>query len=139
MRSVRNSLLKKCDDSGLKLIPILFAKCDEIGPVANDLAATKLGALTKAGPTDRSVASFNHWREMYDTWNETQSNDAVIRDPLLSSRYVAAVRRLGEPIAGNLRTEMIRMSVKGDSERTVEAIHTQDTHSVCPDALGVGS
>ena len=92
VRSVRNTLLKKCEDSGLKLIPILLAKCDEIGPVANDLAATKLSALTKAGPTDRSVASFNHWREVYDTWNETQSNDAVIKDPLLSSRYVAAVR-----------------------------------------------
>eukprot|EP00966_Prymnesium_polylepis_P083370 1931351-Prymnesium_polylepis.1 len=62
-----------------------------------------------AGPGEIAMAAFNSWRDEFDMWNATQSGDAVIRDPLLSQKYTAAVRKLGKEIANDLKNE-IRIS-----------------------------
>eukprot|EP00966_Prymnesium_polylepis_P251376 5811927-Prymnesium_polylepis.1 len=75
---------------------MLKEELEEVGPIANDAAAVKIAQLMEAGPGEISMAAFNSWREEFDLWNATQSGDAFIRDPLLSQKYTAAVRKLGK-------------------------------------------
>ena len=44
VRNERLDWLEKCENSGLQLIPLLFAKRAEIGPIANNAASTKIAA-----------------------------------------------------------------------------------------------
>eukprot|EP00966_Prymnesium_polylepis_P032547 756856-Prymnesium_polylepis.1 len=101
---------------------MLMRKCEEIGPGANNVAQAKINSLVRKGPSARTVASANEWKDDFDLWNATQSDDAVIRDPLLSQRYAAGVRRLGEPIAGNLKIEIKTSGATGNSELVWDAV-----------------
>ena len=83
VRKARRDWLKRCNYSGLLLLPMLKDKLDEIGPIANDAAAAHIAELMAAGPGEISMAAFNSWRDECDMWNATQSGDAVIQDLIL--------------------------------------------------------
>ena len=102
VRNERHDYLEKCGNSGLALILILFAKRAEIGPIANNAASVKLAALIQAGPGERSVVSWNAWREEFDTWNKVQSEDALLSGPLLAQKYAAAAYKLCPPLDADI-------------------------------------
>ena len=103
---------------------MLMQKCEEIGPGANNVAQARIASLVKNGPSARTVSAANEWKDDFDLWNATQSDDAVIRDPLLAQRYASGVRRLGEPLAGNLKTEIKTNGAVGNSELVWECVIT---------------
>eukprot|EP00966_Prymnesium_polylepis_P173113 4004173-Prymnesium_polylepis.1 len=73
------------------------------------------------------MSAFNSWREEFDLWNSTQSGDAIIRDPLLSQKYTAAVRKLGKEISNDLKSEIRNLNARGNSELVLKAIQTAIT------------
>ena len=81
VRNERKDYLELCENSGLRLIVILFEKRADIGPIANNAASLKIATLIQAGPGERTMASWNSWREEFDTWNHVQSNDAIVPLP----------------------------------------------------------
>ena len=80
VRNERLDWLERCENSGLRLIPMLFAKRAEIGPIANNAASGKLARLVEAGPGERTILAWNSWREEFDLWNKVQSPDAVLEE-----------------------------------------------------------
>ena len=122
VRNERLDWLEKCDNSGLRLIPLLFAKRAEIGPIANNAASGKLARLVEAGPGERSIVAWNSWREEFDMWNKVQSEDAVLEGPILAQKYAAAASRLGPPLDGDIRNEIRTLGYKGNPKKTLEAI-----------------
>ena len=108
---------------------MLMQKCQEIGPGANNVAQTKIVSLVKGGPTARSVASANEWKDDFDSWNATQSDDAVIRDPLLAQRYASGIRRLSASPSPALKTEIKTTGATGNSEMVWECVITVLTES----------
>ena len=102
---------------------MLHAHADEVGPFANTAIAGKLQRLMDSGPESRTVAAFNAWREEWDSWNNSQSPDAIVPPTLAATRYEAAARRLGEPLAERVSTEIRLSLARGNSEKTVEAIN----------------
>ena len=127
VRKARRDWLKRCNYSGLALLPMLKEKLDEIGPIANDAAAARIAELVAAGPGEISMAAFNSWRDEFDMWNATQSGDAVIVDPLLSQKYTAAVRKLGKEISNDLKNEIRINNARGNSELVLKCIETAIT------------
>ena len=122
VRNERNDYLEKCENSGLRLIGILFAKRADIGPIANNAASLKIAVLIQAGPGERSMAAWNSWREEFDTWNKVQSDDALLKGPLLAQKYAAAACQLGSPLDADIRNEIRSTGAKGDPKKTLEAI-----------------
>ena len=122
VRNERLDWLEKCEHSGLRLIPLLFAKRAEIGPIANNAAAAKLARLVEAGPSDRTILAWNSWREEFDLWNKVQIQDAMLEGPILAQKYAAAASRLGSPLDGDIRNEIRTMGYKGNPQKTLEAI-----------------
>jgi hypothetical protein len=122
VRNERLDWLEKCEHSGLRLIPLLFAKRAEIGPIANNAASSKIAALVQAGPGERSVVAWNSWREEFDTWNKVQSDDAVLEGPILAQKYAAAAAKLGPPLDSDIRNEIRTLGYKGNPKKTLEAI-----------------
>ncbi|MDA2987417.1 MAG: hypothetical protein O2789_06760, partial [Actinomycetota bacterium] len=124
VKSYRRQLLRKYDHSGLRILRWIQEKLGEVGPYANAAVAQKMHKLEQAGPDARTVESFNRWKEMWDSWNESQSTDAVLSEGLVAARYEAAVRKLGEPIAERVTAEIRYTHARGDVDLTVDAIHT---------------
>jgi hypothetical protein len=124
VRNTRRDWLKKCNSSALKLIPMLMRRLDEIGPIANNAAAARIAELLSAGPGERTMASWNTFREEFDLWNATQSIYAQIVGPLLAQKYAAAACQLGSPLDSDIRNEIRALNAKGDPEKTLEAITT---------------
>eukprot|EP00966_Prymnesium_polylepis_P164964 3814083-Prymnesium_polylepis.1 len=83
---------------------------DDIGPIA---VTAKIAELMETGPGEITMAAFNYWREEFDLWNATQSGDALIRDPLLSQKYTAGVRKLGKEISNDLKSEVRNLNARG--------------------------
>ncbi|KAL3913473.1 MAG: hypothetical protein SGPRY_007965 [Prymnesium sp.] len=123
VRAVRHDILRRCNQSGLTLLNMLHACADEVGPYANTAIAGKLQKLLNTGPESRTVAAFNRWREEWDSWNHSQPIDAIVPPSFVASRYEAAARRLGEPLAERITNEIRLMQARGDPEKTVTAIN----------------
>ncbi|KAL3908358.1 MAG: hypothetical protein SGPRY_009832, partial [Prymnesium sp.] len=123
VRAVRRDWARRSNNSGITLLRMLHAHADEVGPFANTAIAGKLQRLMDSGPENRSVAAFNAWREEWDSWNNSQSADAVVPSTLAATRYEAAARRLGEPLAERFTTEICLSNSRGNADKTVEAIN----------------
>ena len=78
--------------------------------------------MIQAGPGERSIATWNSWREEFDTWNRVQSHDAVLEGPLLAQKYAAAASKLGSPLDADIRNEIRTLGYKGNPKKTLEAI-----------------
>ena len=76
------------------------------------------------GASVRTVTAWNRWRETFDSWNLSQSNDALIKDPLLAGKYEAAARKLGEPIAERVSNEIRHERAQGKADKVIECINT---------------
>ena len=114
VRAARKKWKKKCKGSGLRLLALLNALADEVGPQANTAIAAMVQKLVNTGPDERKVASFNLWKEALDTWNESQSEEAVI----------PGARRLGEPIAHDISMEIRVRKCRGDADAVADAINS---------------
>ncbi|KAL3906152.1 MAG: hypothetical protein SGPRY_010657 [Prymnesium sp.] len=125
VRAVRRGWAKRSNSSGLILNRMLHARADEVGRFAHTAIAGKLQPLMDSGPENRTaVAGCNARREEWDSWNNSHSPDAIVPATLAATRYEAAARRLGEPLAARIYTEIRLMAqARGNAENTVAAIN----------------
>ena len=124
VRKVRKLWKKKADGSGLKLLEALRDYAREVGPNANNAIGAKLQRAVERGPEARTVAAWNLWQDYYDTWNAAQSEDAVVPPTLVASKYEAAARKLGEPLASQFTQEIRFTGARGDPDKVAAAINS---------------
>ena len=94
-RPDRKIYAERCDNSGVRLLQLLYAKCDNLNGSSQNLIVHKMAKVTHAGTECATTAGFADDRETMGALNNSLGLKKRLNEDTLTANYESALNRAG--------------------------------------------